>query len=105
MHAIIDLNGKQHRVEPGKYITVDLMPCEPDEAVELSNVLMVIDGDKTQVGAPFVSGALVKAKVLSHHLGKKILVYKMRRKKGYRLKNGHRQEFTRLQIEDVVLSK
>ncbi|MBY0405471.1 MAG: 50S ribosomal protein L21 [Cyanobacteria bacterium] len=98
MFALVDLNGKQYRFEEGRYLDVDLLPQEAEESVELGNVLMIVDGDKTLVGAPFVEGAKVQAKVLSHRRGPKIIIYKMRCKKGYRRKNGHRQDYTRLQI-------
>ena len=74
---------------------------EVDEVFEIGNVLMVVDGEESLVGAPFVDGATVKAKVLRHARGPKILVYKMRCKKGYRRKNGHRQDFTQIHIEGL----
>ena len=104
MFAIIDLNGKQYRVEEGRYVEVDHVLQNPDEVIEVGNVLMVVDGETTLLGAPYVEGATVKAKVLTHTRGPKVLVYKMRCKKGYRRKNGHRQDFTRLQIEAIDFS-
>ena len=101
MLAIVDLNGKQYQVEEGRYITVDRLSMDVDHVFEIGNVLMVVDGEDSLVGAPFVEGAAVKAKVLRHARGPKILVYKMRCKKGYRRKNGHRQDFTQIQIEGV----
>lgn len=99
MFALVDLNGKQYRLEEGRYLDVDLLGQQPNEVIEFGNVLMVVDGDTTLVGAPYVDGAKVKAKVLSHGRNAKVLVYKMRCKKGYRRKNGHRQHYTRLQVE------
>ncbi|HEY9685755.1 MAG TPA: 50S ribosomal protein L21 [Coleofasciculaceae cyanobacterium] len=101
MLAIVDLNGKQYQVEEGRYVTVDRLALDENEPLELSNVLMIVDGEASLVGAPFVEGATVKAKVLRHTRGAKVLVYKMRCKKGYRRKNGHRQDYTQLQIEVV----
>ncbi len=101
MLAIVDLNGKQYQVEEGRYVTVDRLSMEVDEVFEIGNVLMVVDGEESLVGAPFVDGATVKAKVLRHARGPKILVYKMRCKKGYRRKNGHRQDFTQIHIEGL----
>jgi large subunit ribosomal protein L21 len=101
MLAIVDLNGKQYQVEEGRYITVDRLSMDVDEVFEIGNVLMVVDGEESLVGAPFVEGATVKAKVLRHARGPKILVYKMRCKKGYRRKNGHRQDFTQIHIEGL----
>ncbi|MBK8190958.1 MAG: 50S ribosomal protein L21 [Vampirovibrionales bacterium] len=103
MYAIVELNGKQYQVEKGRYIVVDRLSQAPDEIVAIDNVLMVVNGDQSLVGAPFVSGAHAVGKVLTHFRGPKVLVYKMRCKKGYRLKNGHRQEYTRLQIDDLTL--
>jgi large subunit ribosomal protein L21 len=99
MFAVVDLNGKQYRLEEGRYIDVDLLSSEANDVVEIGNVLMVVDGETTLVGTPYVEGAAVKARVLTHGRGPKVLVYKMRCKKGYRRKNGHRQGFTRLQVE------
>lgn len=101
MLAIVNLNGKQYQVQEGRYIEVDHLSQAADEVVEIGNVMMIIDGEQSHVGAPFVEGASVQAKVLSHGRGPKILVYKMRCKKGYRRKNGHRQDFTRLQIVGI----
>lgn len=101
MLAIVDLNGKQYQVEEGRYVTVDRLALDEESTFDLSNILMVVDGEESLVGAPFVDGALVKAKVLRHTRGPKVLVYKMRCKKGYRRKNGHRQDFTQLQIVSV----
>jgi len=101
MLAIVDLNGKQYQVEEGRYITVDRLALDVDHVFEIGNVLMVVNGEDSLVGAPFVEGAVVKAKVLRHDRGPKLLVYKMRCKKGYRRKNGHRQDFTQIQIEGV----
>ncbi len=101
MLAIVDINGKQYQVEEGRYVTVDRLGKEENETFEIGNVLMVVDGAESLVGAPYVDGAVVRAKVLKHARGPKILVYKMRCKKGYRRKNGHRQDYTQLQIEVV----
>lgn len=101
MLAIVDLNGKQYQVEEGRYVTVDRLAKDVDEVFELGNILMVVDGEQSLVGAPFVEGATIRARVLGHLRGPKVLVYKMRCKKGYRRKNGHRQDYTKLQIEVV----
>ncbi|HEY9746646.1 MAG TPA: 50S ribosomal protein L21 [Oculatellaceae cyanobacterium] len=101
MLAIVDLNGKQYQVEEGRYVTVDRLSLDEEATLELSNVLMIVDGEESRVGAPFVEGAVVQAKVLRHTRGPKVLVYKMRCKKGYRRKNGHRQDYTQLQIVSV----
>ncbi|MFN8614685.1 MAG: 50S ribosomal protein L21 [Vampirovibrionales bacterium] len=98
-YAIVELNGKQYTMTPGRYTTVDLLAQDADATLTVDKVLMVVDGDNTRVGAPYVSGASVTLKVLNHYRDKKVLVYKMRCKKGYRRKNGHRQSYTRVQVE------
>ena len=104
MHAIVELNGKQYQVEAGRYIDVDLVDLEPDAPLNLDKVLVCTDGAAVQIGQPYVAGATVQAKVLSHYRDKKVIVYKMRCKKGYRRKNGHRQDKTRLQVEAIKLA-
>ena len=103
MLAIVNVNGKQYQVEEGKYIDVDFLPEEVDAELLFSNVLTVVDGEKALVGAPYLAGAKVTAKVLKHGRNGKVLVYKMRCKKGYRRKNGHRQSYTRLQVVSISL--
>lgn len=101
MRAIVDINGKQYEVEEGRYVQIDRYPAQENEAVTLSNVRLVVAGDKSVIGQPYIDGATVKTTVKRHSKGPKILVYKMRCKKGYRRKNGHRQDFTELQVELV----
>lgn len=101
MLAIVDLNGKQYQVREGHYINVDRLSMDADQTFEIKNVLMLVDGDASVVGAPYVEGASVQARVLRHARGPKILVYKMRCKKGYRRKKGHRQDFTQIRIEGL----
>ncbi len=101
MYALVNLNGKQYQLEEGRYAVVDKLPQALEEPVEIGNVLMLVDGETTLVGTPYIDGVTIKAKVLAHQRGPKILVYKMRCKKGYRRKNGHRQDFTKLQVEVI----
>lgn len=101
--ALVDLNGKQYQVNEGRYLLVDQLSMSVDETFEISNVLLVSEESNVLVGAPYVDGASVHAKVIQHERGSKILVYKMRCKKGYRRKKGHRQCYTRIQIESVVM--
>jgi large subunit ribosomal protein L21 len=102
--ALVDLNGKQYQVQEGRYLLVDQLPMDVDHTFEIANVLLASTPDNTVlVGAPYVQGASVTAKIIKHERGSKILVYKMRCKKGYRRKRGHRQCFTRIQIEAVTL--
>ena len=104
MKAIIDLNGQQYEVTPGQYIEVDLLDQEPEAAITLDKICLVDDGNAVKVGQPYVAGATINAKVMRHYRGPKVLVYKMRCKKGYRRKNGHRQQYTQLMIESVNIA-
>jgi large subunit ribosomal protein L21 len=100
--AIVDLNGKQYEVVQGRYVDVDLLALEPGATLTLDKVQVLIEeGKAPQVGMPFLAGAKVEAKVLEHGRGRKVTVFKMRSKKGYRRKYGHRAGYTRLQIESI----
>ncbi|MDA0771859.1 MAG: 50S ribosomal protein L21 [Cyanobacteria bacterium] len=101
MYAIVDINGKQYKAEEGKYIDIDLLSQEPGAVIKFDKVLLVSDGAKSTVGQPIIEGASVAAKVMNNFKSKKIIVYKMRPKKGYRRKQGHRQQYTRIQIEKI----
>jgi large subunit ribosomal protein L21 len=101
MRAIIEIEGKQYAVEQGRYLEVDQLPNEPDKSFDIDKVVFVDTGSQIHVGQPYVEGAKITAKVLRHYRGPKVLVYKMRCKKGYRRKNGHRQNHTQLMIEAV----
>jgi len=101
MYAIIRSGGKQYRAEAGGTIDVDRLPQEVGESIEISDVLLLANGDDTRIGQPQVEGALVRATVVEQFRGKKIIVYKYRQRTNYRRKQGHRQYFTRLRIEDI----
>ena len=101
MYAVIKTGGKQYKVTAGGKLKVETLPAEVGSAVEINDVLMVADGDNIKVGAPFVSGASVKATVLSHGRGDKVLIFKMRRRKHYRKTQGHRQNYTELRIDGI----
>ena len=101
MYAVIETGGKQYRVGAGDVIEVETLPVDAGETVELDHVLMVSGQDGVTVGTPLVDGARVKATVQSHGRAKKIIVYK--HKKNYHKKQGHRQNFTRLQIDEILL--
>lgn len=102
MYAIVQIAGKQYKVEPDKFIYVNTLPQQNGETVELSEVLLVDNGGKVQVGQPFVNGATVKARVLDQVRADKVLVFHKKRRKGYQKLNGHRQGYTKLQIEAVT---
>jgi large subunit ribosomal protein L21 len=98
MYAVVKTGGKQYRVIPGEKLKVEQIPADIGSEVVLE-VLMLADGDNVTVGTPLVAGASVKAKVLSHGRGKKVSIFKMRRRKHYQKHQGHRQNYTELQIE------
>ncbi len=102
-YAIVDNGGKQYRAVEGSTIEVDRMNVEVGQQVELGSVLLVVDGDDIRVGAPLVGGAKVSATVVEHIKGPKIVVFRYRPKKRYRVKTGHRQQYTRLQINAIAL--
>jgi large subunit ribosomal protein L21 len=102
MYAIIKTGGKQYRVESGEQLRVEALAADVGAAISFEEVLMVGEGDAVKVGAPFVSGAKVKATVVSHGRGEKVRIFKMRRRKHYQKSQGHRQSYTELRIDDIV---
>ncbi len=103
MYAIIKTGGKQYRVQKGDELFIEKLDVEADQTIEFDEVLAVSTEDGLKVGTPFVEGAKVSAKVLKNGKAKKIIVYKYKAKKDYRKKQGHRQPYTKVQIEDIVL--
>ncbi len=103
LFAIIQTGGKQYRVAPGNVLRVEKLPGERGDEVILDQVLLVTDGQEVKVGQPLVAGAQVKAAILRQGKGKKILVFKKKRRKNYRRKRGHRQLYTALQINEIVI--
>lgn len=101
MYAVIETGGKQYRVQEGDVIFVEKLPQNPDETVEFDRVLLVGKEGEVKVGNPFVPGARVTAKVLEQGKGPKILVFKYKAKSNYRRRYGHRQPFTKVQIEGI----
>lgn len=101
MFAIVDIAGQQFKVEKDQTVYVHRLPHAEGASVELDKVLLVNNNGSIKVGVPTVSGAKIKAKVLSHLKGDKVIVFKKKRRKGYRKKNGHRQSFTKIQIEAI----
>ena len=102
MYAIVEIAGFQEKVSKGDKLKVPLLKEEPEGAVKFENVLMLADGDKVQVGLPFLSGVSIEAKVLSHGRGKKIRIQKAHRRKRYRRVAGHRQDFTEIEITKIA---
>lgn len=98
MYAVVKTGGKQYRVASGDKLKVETLAADVGAEVVLGDVLMVADGDKVTLGAPLLSGASVKAKVVAHGRGDKVHIFKMRRRKHYRKSQGHRQNFTEIEI-------
>jgi large subunit ribosomal protein L21 len=103
VYAIIQTGGKQYRVSPGDVLRVERLPGERGDEVILDQVLLVADGDAVQVGQPLVPNATVRTQIVRQGKGKKILIFKKKRRKNYRRKQGHRQLFTALQVAEIVL--
>ena len=102
MYAVIKTGGKQYRVTEGQRLRVEKLPQEAGESVTFSDVLMVGAEGSPKVGQPFVAGASVSAKVQTHERGPKLIIFKFRRRKNYRRKNGHRQPYTELLITGIT---
>ncbi len=101
MYAVIDVLGSQVRIQAGDRIKVPRMKAESGEKVTLDRVLFVARDGEVRVGAPQLEGATVEATVVGHGKDEKVSVFKMKRRKGYRRKTGHRQQFTELQIGEI----
>ena len=103
MYAIVESGGRQYRAEEGHSVTVEKLPYEVGDQIELPNVLLLATDDGVSIGQPTVSGAAVKATVVDQFRGKKIFVWKYKPKKRYRRRKGHRQQYTRLRIDEIVV--
>ena len=103
MYAIVNIAGQQFRVAKDQKIFVHRLQGEEGASIEFDNVLLAEDGGKFSVGTPSLKGAKVSAKILSHLKGDKVIVFKKKRRKGYKKKNGHRQQFTKIEITDISL--
>ena len=103
MYAVFQTGGKQFRVEPGEKVRIPTLAVEPGAKITFDRVLIASNGTAVSVGAPLVSGASVTAEVLRHGREKKVIIFKRKRRKGYRLKKGHRQGFTEVRVNEVVI--
>ena len=101
MYAIIEACGKQYKVAEGDVVFFEKLDAEEGKKVSFDKVVLVSDDKKVEVGAPYVKGVKVEGKVVSHGKGKKIIVYKMKPKKNYRRKQGHRQPYTKVEITSI----
>jgi large subunit ribosomal protein L21 len=102
MYAIVEIAGQQFKVEKDQQIFVHRLDNDEGSKVEFDKVLLIDNGGKVNVGAPAISGAKVTAKVLGHMKGDKVVVFKKKRRKGYKVKNGHRQSFSQIEIQSIV---
>jgi large subunit ribosomal protein L21 len=101
MYAIVDIAGKQFKVAKDEYIYAPLLSGEAGSSLNFDKVLLIDNGGSIDVGAPTVKGATVSGKILEHVQGNKVIIFKKKRRKGYAVKNGHRQQFTKLLIEGI----
>jgi large subunit ribosomal protein L21 len=102
MYAVIKTGGKQYKVSAGEKLKVESIVAEVGSQIVLDQVLLVADGEKVTAGTPLVSGAAVKATVVAHGRGEKIEIFKMRRRKHYRKTQGHRQNYTEIEINGIT---
>lgn len=105
MYAIVESGGRQYRAEVGHSFSVEKLPYEVGEQIEFDNVLLLANDDDVRIGQPTVSGVSVKATVVDQYKGKKIFVWKYRPRKRYRRRQGHRQQYTRLRIDEISLEE
>ena len=101
MYAVIKTGGKQYKVEKGSTLRVEKLEGDAGTKLEFAEVLLVADGDNVQIGTPMLGGAKVLAEIVAQEKGEKLIVFKFRRRKQYRRKNGHRQSYTALKITNI----
>lgn len=102
MYAVIITGGKQYKVAPGDIVRVESLAGQKGDMIELKDVYMIVDGDKMSVGNPALASAKVTAEVVEQGRGEKLLIFKHRRRKGYRRTNGHRQNYTALKVKEIT---
>lgn len=103
MFAVIRTGGKQFRAEPGATLLIPTLDAEPGATVTFDDVLLASQGEDVSVGTPIVEGARVTAEVIAHDRTRKITVFKRKRRKGYRRKQGHRQGFTVVRVAEIIV--
>lgn len=102
MYAIVNIAGQQFKVAKDQYIYAPKLDGETGAVVNFDQVLLIDNGGKVAIGAPTVKGAKVSGKILEHVKGNKVIIFKKKRRKGYAVKNGHRQQYTKLLIENIL---
>ena len=105
MYAVVEIQGNQFKVSKDQKLYVNRIDAKEGSKVSFENVLLLDDGKKVQVGKPILSGTLVEAKIISHLKDDKVIVFKKKRRKGYKVKNGHRQHITEIVIQDISEKK
>ncbi len=105
MYAIIQSGGKQYRIAEGATVKLEKLSAGEGEGIRIAEVLAVNDGTRTVIGDPYVAGAYIDGKIVSHGRGKKVIVFKYKRRKDYKKKNGHRQHYTELLVEKIHLEE
>ena len=102
MYAVITTGGKQYKVAPGDVVKVETFGAKKGDTIEIKDVFMIADGDKVTVGKPMLANAKVTAEVMGDGRGEKLLIFKHRRRKGFRKTNGHRQNFTEIKVKEII---
>lgn len=101
MYAVVTTGGKQYRVQKGETLKIEKIPGDIGSQIDFRQILMVSDGDRVEIGQPLVENAVVHGHIVEQGKRKKILVFKYKRRKRYRKKQGHRQQFTAVRIDDI----
>ena len=104
MFAIIETGGKQYKVEKGSILEIEKLELNADDKVEIDKVVLIVDGDNMKLGTPYIDGDFAEVKVIEQTKGDKIFVYKMKAKKNYQKKQGHRQKLTKVEILNISAS-
>jgi len=102
MYAVITTGGKQYKVAPGDVVRVETLDAKKGDTIEIKEVYMIADGDNVSVGKPTLATARVTAEVIGDGRGEKLLIFKHRRRKGYRRTNGHRQNYTAIKVKEII---
>jgi large subunit ribosomal protein L21 len=102
MYAVITTGGKQYKVAPGDIVRVESLDAKKGDTIELKDVYMIADGDNVSVGKPTLPSAKVTAEVVEQGRGEKLLIFKHRKRKGFRRTNGHRQNYTAIKVKDIL---
>jgi large subunit ribosomal protein L21 len=103
MYAVINSGGKQYKVSPGDVVRVERLEAKKGDTVEIKDVYMIADGDKVSVGKPLLTSAKVTAEVVEEGRGVKLLIFKHRRRKGFRRTTGHRQNYTAIKVKEILV--